>query len=45
MLSDSGPKSNRRESRSNVMHVLLFLLDFLQLSAILVSVETGWSFK
>jgi hypothetical protein len=45
MLSDNGPKSSRREARSNLVALALFLVDWAQLTAILVSSETGWTFS
>lgn len=45
MLSDSGPKSARKSARANVLSLVLFLLDWTQLTAILVSPEMGWTFS
>jgi len=46
MLSDSGGAASlRRTARSNLLNLVLFLVDWVQLSAILMSPATGYTFS
>jgi len=45
MLSESGgPASTRKTARYNLLNLALFLVDWIQLSAIMVSPDTGYTF-
>lgn len=44
MLSDSGHVSRRKTARFNVLRIILFFVDWLQLAAIMVSPSTGYTF-
>lgn len=45
MLSDSGGRqSTRQTARHNLVNLLLFLVDWVQLMAIMVSAKTGYDF-
>jgi len=45
MLSEGGPTSSRKTARFNLLNLALFLVDWVQLSAIMVSADTGYSFS
>ena len=45
MLSDSGTQLARHVARTNLVAILLFLADWAQLFAILVSKDAGWTFE
>ncbi|KAA0177864.1 hypothetical protein FNF27_00412 [Cafeteria roenbergensis] len=44
MLSDSGHVSRRKTARFNVLRIILFFVDWLQLAAIMMSPSTGYTF-
>lgn len=45
MLSDSGHVSRRKTARFNVLRIILFFVDWLQLAAIMMSPSTGYTFS
>ncbi|KAA0147791.1 hypothetical protein FNF29_07136 [Cafeteria roenbergensis] len=44
MLSDSGPSSRRKTARYNLLRLVLFFVDWLQLCSIMLSPAVGYSF-
>ena len=45
MLSDSGPSSRRKTARYNLLRLVLFFVDWLQLCSIMLSPAVGYSFE
>ena len=45
MLSEGGGGSRRRTARSNLLNLVLFLVDWIQLGAIMTSPATGYTFS
>jgi hypothetical protein len=45
MLSENGDASARKTSRQNLWNVFLFVVDFLQLSGIMMGTDTGFTFS